>query len=724
MKSLAKLALFVVLLALPFAGRWFWFHRGTYQAPEIKTVEDLQFPDYAASYQVFADQPQPGNGHVVFDLYHDNNLAIDDLTPLRDRLAARGVSISLYDGDSESLEAELYGASALVVFVPTEEFSLEERQAVKAFIQDGGRLLLGADPTRPVPLDPELAAYDPLMIFFAESAIPAANSLANDFGISYFQDYLYNLEEYEGNYRNVRFTSFAENELTAGLDEVVCFAGHSLKADGVALFQGDARTLSDVRHGETGLSPAVLAADGQVLALGDISFLMAPYHLVADNDHFLSNLADWLATSERHWDLTDFPYLYERPVAIVQMLDTVSNPGLISLSSPLQASLDQAGITATLRTAASAGLDTLYLGTFEEFDPAASLLITAGVTVTVQTDEENPDLVDSEVITEEEGEDSSEEDLPLAVIARNLGTFHTEGTQLFVVSQENGRTSVVVLAEDRPSLAEAVERLVQSDFSDCLAEGAITVCVGSNASTWAEDTQAAPSGGEPEDSSGSESDATPTPGEDDGGPKAGKVFILEIDQGPQGKQTGAAQFERALSSHYEVTVWTVSAQGYPESADIEGYDAYIVDSGDFSFDEEELDRSLVFGTITDKVLIIGEQILPPAYFIEEPANLADLKVSDATHRLAEGFNSGQTLQLSASLSGVPALVFSESDMGSGDVSVVFSRGDASEASGAPVVIASESGGLRMILAGFAFYRLSEEDQVLFANNAIAWLMGD
>ena len=57
------------------------------------------------------------------------------------------------------------------------------------------------------------------------------NPLLEPFGITINSDYLYNLEENEGNFRNVYFESFGKSVLTWGLKKVVLYGTHSLETD-------------------------------------------------------------------------------------------------------------------------------------------------------------------------------------------------------------------------------------------------------------------------------------------------------------------------------------------------------------------------------------------------------------------------------------------------------------------------------------------------------------
>ncbi|MCI0826451.1 MAG: hypothetical protein J4N73_01580 [Chloroflexi bacterium] len=461
MRDRTKLLLVLALVALPVSGRLLWFHSGWYQPPEIPEIDESQIALPLPEYRPLADQPLETGGLVVIDLSHNNNLEVDDLTPLWDRLTARAVTIETLDDSSDSLETQLRGAIALLVIAPTSNYTAEERDLIADFVEDGGRLLLAADPTRPVPPEQE-DEEEPLdleSIFFPSSAVPAINSLANAFGLVYFDDYLYNLVDNAGNYRNVKFTVLSdEHSLTQDLETIVFFAAHSLQTDGLSLVNADENTLSSLRSGETGLTAAALAANGRVLALGDVTALTPSFHTIADNDRFLSNIADWLAAASREWDLKDFPHLFRGPVDLVQVSEGSLDPRLIARSGTLQELFQQARLTLSLRAAADPDHDTLFVGTFDNVDLVQDYLATAGVAIVLaEADEE-----------EEEPQDTIE--------IEGLGTLGLEGTTLYVVDRSADRVVVVALAEDGEAAIQALERLTSVDFSGCVHGEGVTVC--------------------------------------------------------------------------------------------------------------------------------------------------------------------------------------------------------------------------------------------------------
>ena len=470
MKAWTKILIVLILISLPVVGRWVWFHRGWYTPPLIAEIDEDQIEVLPREYRPIAEEVEEGVGRVVIDLAHENNLEVDDLTPLRDRLIARGIAVETFDGFSSSMESQLRGAIALVVVAPTSEYAGYEVEAIIDFVDNGGRVLLAGDPTRPVPSEDE-SSLDLGDVLFPASAVPAMNSLANPLGVVYFDDYLYNLVDNEGNYRNVKLTSLSdEHLLSEGLETVVFFAAHSLRSDGLSLIGGDENTFSSLRTGETDLTAATLAADEKVLALGDVTALTAPYHTVADNDQFLSNIAGWLVSAERVWDLKDFPYLFQRPVDLVQIAGDFLDPRLIAGSGALEEVLAQVDLTLTVRDTADPDNDAIFVGTFEDVELVEEYLGEAGVTITLVEEEGEEGAAATEEAEEEEEEPRD------TVEVEELGSIPMEGTTLFVVDRSADRVIVIALAEDGDSAMAALERLAFGDFFGCVESDDVTVC--------------------------------------------------------------------------------------------------------------------------------------------------------------------------------------------------------------------------------------------------------
>lgn len=534
MRGRTKVTIAVLLFLLPIAWRWVWFHRGAYTAPLIPQMDDRQLEVSLPEYSPVLDEAVQGAGRVVLDLAHNNNLEVDDLTPLQDRLRARGGTIENYDGFTSSLEAQLRGAIAYLVVAPTYLFSEEEASAVVDFVEAGGRVLLIADPTRAVPVpEEEQDTLDLAQVFFPESAIPAINSLAGPLGVVYFDDYLYNQVDNEGNYRNVKLTvANADHPLTEGLETVVFFAAHSVRSDGLTLLQGDENTFSAKRTGEGDLAAGVLSADEGVLALGDLTALTAPYHTVGDNDRFLSNVANWLMAAPREWKLRDFPYLFQRPVDLVQISGEYLDPRLITKSGPLREVVALTGLTLEMTDAAEPDHDAILVGTFDDSEPVQQYLEDAGVTITI---------LEEQAGTPTPTPTSEEEEQPRdAIEVEGLGSIPLLDTTLFVVHRATDGVSIIVLGENGDAAMAALDRLTSADFVSCVDRDDVTVC----------------SAGEGEEGMGldeepgeGEEQATPPPAEEQASqPRIGSALESEAAMG-----AGAPWLEELAEESYDET---------------------------------------------------------------------------------------------------------------------------------------------------------------------------
>ncbi|MDH5508131.1 MAG: DUF4350 domain-containing protein, partial [Anaerolineae bacterium] len=410
------------------------------------------------------DEPVKSSGRVVIDMSHDNHLFIDDLTPLRDRLTARGLEVStLTDSSSAALRKQLRGAKALVVIAPTSFYTQDGQQVIRDFVADGGYLLIAADPTRPIPPRGAngLDLYD---LFFPNSAIPAVNSLANQFGVVYFDDYIYNLEDNQDNYRNVKMSvsKNADHPLTDGLETVVFFAAHSMSSEGTNLFANDEDLRSPLRRGESNLVAASLTSDDRVLALGDMTFLTTPYHNVADNDKFLSNIADWLASAERDWDLSDSPYLFHAPVDLVQLTEGNFDPYLVSQFGGLKSAFAQFGVQLFLREKADSDHDIILVGTFEDTNLIKKYLKDAGVTIKLVDDKNR----------------RSSDDEKSRLVISGMGTIELAGSTLFIEDHSGDNVVVIVLAEELGGAVGSLGRLVNAEFASCVQHETVRLCAG------------------------------------------------------------------------------------------------------------------------------------------------------------------------------------------------------------------------------------------------------
>ncbi|MCJ7624095.1 MAG: DUF4350 domain-containing protein [Anaerolineaceae bacterium] len=312
------LRIFIALffIALPIAARNMWFYDGKYEPdtqveipdydeltipqPEISSIEDVE-----NNLRDEADAPI-----VLFDFSHDNYFSFSEIDTLIELLTDKGAKIEIAT-DPGFLEMQLKYADSYVVIAPTYYFSVEEIKVITKFVDSGGHLMVIADPTR---------NYDDYYYYESVAVITAtdlANMVLAPFDIRFKKDYVYNLSVNEGNFRNVIFNKFSESRFTKDLEEIVLYGAHSIETDQIPLIMGDTSTFSSLTDQGGDLTTAASGNDDRVLAIGDINFMTTPYSQVSTNYKFIENIAEFLVSEEREPDLSNFPYIFTRPVVLL-----------------------------------------------------------------------------------------------------------------------------------------------------------------------------------------------------------------------------------------------------------------------------------------------------------------------------------------------------------------------------------------------------------------------
>ena len=280
-----KIIFMVLIVCIAVGAQTLFFYRGIYSAPPMNVydVGDIQVSLHLPAE--FIDVHGTGTGTVLIDSSHDNSFRPAELNLLAYRIISRGYSIEYSEGNA-SMEERLADASSYVVISPATAFSSEEVEQIKNFVDDGGRLMLIDDPTRPVQ-GSECSYYGS-----GSTAEDKMNTLSTEFGIVYWDDYLYNLKDNDGNFRYIYLTDFENGSITKKLNKIVFYTACSISPLEKGMIFTDENTYSSAREVPGRYSPVVLT-DSNVLAIGDLTFLTEPYN-VLDNNQLISNIADFL----------------------------------------------------------------------------------------------------------------------------------------------------------------------------------------------------------------------------------------------------------------------------------------------------------------------------------------------------------------------------------------------------------------------------------------------
>ncbi len=741
LKKAIIILLALVLLIAPLVVRWLYYYEGRYEPGEVTRPDLTKIEEPLPQTQPFTDvEISENRGTVLVDLVHENRIQMAELNVLQARLAARGNRLQPVF-DSDDLSMQLQHAQALVIISPGIDWTPDEIRWVQRFVDKGGRLLLVTDPSRfGVIYDEEWGYYIGL-----DADVPHINDLASRFGLVFEDDYLYNTTENEGNFRNIILTDLAEDTLTDGLEQLVFFAAHSISSQEPALLATSGETRSSTSERAEDLTVGMLAADGAVLALGDLTFMTEPHNAVRDNDQFIANIADFLSSTQRSYDLSDFPYFFGDEVQLVYAGAPLLDGDLVEYASALQARLEEAGKTLTLEATEDEASDTLFLGLYEQAEEVEPYLAAAQVTL-IYTSTETLEDQDSDSESDESSTgDSSitateqptttetleEAESPHAdrnrILAEPVGEMSLVSTNLLLLQTEDNRTVMVALADSETGLQNALERLAANDLEGCVlhevettATSLLAFCPSGETSDeggWQEEEQEP---GPPDEAETEEPEETEEPPVE----PLGSIIILSLDDGAgrYDSMTSAQDYADILQDSYEVTTWSTAEEGLPTLEEFAEFDLSIWTAGDFEDAMGDEASFLLYDLMFEGVPVI----LSGAYISDSDTELVqrDILVNDATHPLAEGFEAGQVIEFVTPPSGSEYEIGVLEDWTEDDGAIVFVRGPNSEASDMPSVVTLEDdfGDFRLVYVCFPVYLLPQDAKSQFVVNAVSWLL--
>ena len=170
-----------------------------------------------------------------------------------------------------------------------------------------------------------------------------------------------------------------------------------------------------------------------MLAIADFEFMVPPYNSLLDNDRLMSNLADYLTSSERDFDLADFPHFYERGAdGGVDIL--LGRPSLWDIGLIMRNGLSDLGFSSQISGAEDPSQDTVFLGLYEDALQVSRYLQASGIR-----------------------------------IGDTLGTpfapeLELAGTSITVLDRSGERDVLMILADGPESLYGAVRGLLLGEF--------------------------------------------------------------------------------------------------------------------------------------------------------------------------------------------------------------------------------------------------------------------
>ncbi len=279
-------------------------------------------------------------GLVVIDGAHENAFTASEISSLLESFNEIGVEVEIVES-LEDFDMALKYADSLVVISPFTVYNKDEVSDVKDFLRKGGKLALIYDPTRGGTI----------------------NSLSSQIDVVFVPDYLYNLNENAGNFRNIFVEDFRPSPMTSGIKRVTLFTASSIESNAELAFT-DNRTVSSLL-GEGPHSPVAQVGDS-IFAIADQSFMVHPNDRVTDNGRLISNIASFLGEGKRRHTLEDFPFFFT-DVAI-----RYSNESLVDYALGVRGIFVDAGIRSRISEEESD--ETVFIGVLNESEDELELL--------------------------------------------------------------------------------------------------------------------------------------------------------------------------------------------------------------------------------------------------------------------------------------------------------------------------------------------------------------
>jgi hypothetical protein len=488
--KISKSVIAIVVFLLPILATVLWFYSGfpkTSKTP-IPDFPAINLPHPPVSTAVaLPDPPKTASARVLIDLKHGNLIDLSEIDPLIRNIESQGGAIDVFD-DIGNLATKLKSASAFLSMAPMSLYTVEDMRALTNFVERGGRLVVITDPTRNTLFTETNSS--------SMSGVDAANLLLEPFDLSFKDDYLYNMINNEGNYRNIIVTNIADHALMKDISQLVIYGGHSLNTNGTSLATTDDETLSSKNDQPGGLSIMKISSfgKGQVLAIGDLSLMTEQYVQSADNQIFVRNLAKFLTESNREKTLAEFPFLFDGKVVIQPTGEIKVDGELLAVISNLEKVISNSAGMLTISEDVSENVDRILLTTFESNKGTKDILdslkidlkpVLPASTETRKPNEATPQFevtltptVNPVVLKTNVPslEDQTPADSPEMIFIPGIGIVKTGNLGVIGLVRGNERTTLLIMANSPKKIQELLNQLSTESLTKCLIHDDLAAC--------------------------------------------------------------------------------------------------------------------------------------------------------------------------------------------------------------------------------------------------------
>ena len=482
-----RLLLAFLCLLLPIGIRAFWYYRGLpnrNRQVEIPNYQEILILHPVLSTPLAETNQTNVSSHVkkriLFDFSHRNQFTYDEIESLRNNLIWRSAEVVSLEYE-EDLAPQLTKADAFVILAPTSFYSPYEIELIEEFVHRGGRLLVVADPTR------SFSEYES----GREESVILTNEILQPFQLAFRNDYVYNLRINEGNFRNIFVQPAEEHSLSSGISELVFYTSHSLDSRATMVFTSSQGSQSSLEDREKTVSVASLDKSGDVLALGDMTFMTSPYNHIADNNLLIQNIADFLMNGSREIQLADFPNLFRRNIGIILNEDFELVAHLISIISDIKYQYAQDDIDVAIIESSSKDFDLIYLGTYPPDGDIKKISDQMGINFDSSSATTTPTVVptrtpEPESEAEFDGYDSSSglyesinsesQSNESYIYIPELGNIPAGKFGIVILNVDKNRVNLLLLGNSKENAVDLLAFLLNESLYNCLSTDFVAIC--------------------------------------------------------------------------------------------------------------------------------------------------------------------------------------------------------------------------------------------------------
>lgn len=225
---------------------------------------------------------------VLIDDMHGNRFKKEDIQPLISGITQGGHEIKFLNRE-DNYRRLLTRSDAFIIIEPSEEYTESEIIDVERFVDNGGHLLLIGEPNKKNIVN----TLDKTSVTTERSSL---TTIGSSFGFSFGTNYLYNLDENDGNHRNI-VVNPTNHFIMNNIENVTMYtATEVISESGTPILISANKTRKSGIY-KMGKYP-VATINEEVLSVGDKDIFSTNKYSIADNEKFIETVIEFLISGK------------------------------------------------------------------------------------------------------------------------------------------------------------------------------------------------------------------------------------------------------------------------------------------------------------------------------------------------------------------------------------------------------------------------------------------